>query len=255
MCPSQVLSRPQGIDGMVEICKNAYGLPIDFLHKSSNKDHVVILSSTQLCKIASNIHEFCINNKICEKLLYNSSNYSIYCGNFANAMSDKVFEIILNFLHSDNLIELVMPYIHILNWFVMYNYVDMEQEDYYEHPPLNSWYFNINVHLQRLAIDPTITFKDYHTFHLIHNMMKKILDPEYDMLVTAQSYIRRWLARRTVHKLMFRRALDSIMFAPPTQVELCNFPNFPGGQSYHSMSNTFEQTQLNELVNLCIQVN
>ena len=257
MSLSQVLSRPQGFNDMTDIYKNAYGLKltIDFPHKSSDKDNVLILSYNQLFKVAWNIHYFCEHYKISELSLYNSYNYSTYLGNFAHAMSDKICEIILNFSDSDNLIELVMPYIHILYLFVMYNYIDLKQQDYYEHTPLRSWYFNINVHLEQCAFNPTLNLKENQAILSIHNIMKKILDPKYDMLVTAQSYIRRWLARRTVRKLMLRRALDSIMFAPPTQVELCNFPNFPGGQSYHNMSNTFNNAQVDELVNLCIPVN
>ena len=241
---------------LIKACTSKYGLKltIDFPHKSSNKDDVVILPSKQLFEAAWYMHYLCTYYKIHERSIYNSPNFSTDFGNFAHAMSDKIFEIILNFTHSDNLIKLVMPYIYMLNWFVINNSLDLNTL-LYEHSPLRSWYFKINVHLEQCALNPTITFKDNHAFYLIHNMMKKILDPKYDMLVTAQSHIRRWLARRTVRKLMFRRALDTIVLAPPTQVEYCNFPNFPGGQSYHSMSNTFKNAQVDELVNLCIPVN
>ena len=163
--------------------------------------------------------------------LFNLVTYDTYYGNFGHGISFKIERMIEN----GYIIE-CHPYLYIL-LLVRYNYnLDLTKIDYYEETALE--YIQTNNAVKNIQL----------------KILEKILNPSYCIISKAQSFVRRWLAKRNLQKMKLKRVLNNILIAPNQQIEYRLFKHFPGGQEFLNMKGHFENEIIGELMNDLINV-
>ena len=172
-------------------------------------------------------------------IIFNSYAYHTYFGNFAHGSSYKIINLL-----KDGYINLTFPYLHML-FVVRYKYnINLHHRDYYSESPLD---FCKSYH------DPTTIIYDSNLYsNSSFHILLKLVDPSYCIVSKAQSFIRRWLAKRTVVRMQMNFVFNSLLTAPPKSIEFYTFPNFPGGKIYLDSLNHFNNGCIQELMTLLI---
>ena len=210
-------------------------------HRGEIDDNTSSISCLTIAEISnsySNVSKYARDHHIDISEIFNSVSYMTYFGNFAHGVCTKVFRI----LNTQYTIVDTIPYLNILFYIVNNDLVDLHFIDYYNYTPLRS--------CEVLESSPS---DDYSAdAQVVIRILKRILDPEYSIVVLIQKNARRWLAKRKVQKMKLRNVLEGILYAPSQQIELIDFPCFPGGSLYLKSFCRFEHTSVDQLVQLCI---
>lgn len=85
------------------------------------------------------------------------------------------------------------------------------------------------------------TFHSNNELTLEQRTMRRLLTADVTkLIILQQSYIRRFLAIRHVHRMKFReKCLMHMRLSPPNLVEYNNFNGFQGGDIYHDSKSSF----------------
>lgn len=169
--------------------------------------------------------------------IFNSYAYHTYFGNFAHGSAYKIINLL-----KDGSINLTFPYLYIL-FVVRYKYnVNLHHKDYYNESPLEyckSYY------------DPKTPLVNPHLYsNSCFHILLKLVDPSFCIVSKAQSFVRKWLAKRTLVRMKMNVVFTHLLTAPPKSIEFYTFPYFPGGTMYLNAYNDFNNGCIEELMTL-----
>lgn len=138
-----------------------------------------------------------------------------YYGNYANFLIYFICDHCVLFDINPNLVN---PYIHLLYHFVFNDLLFVYQTDMFGKTPMN-------------LLNDNVTFSKalQSHYYIINEILNKRL------LQTQQSYIRRWLSRKRVHKMKLSRCLNIILYSPFQQIEYTYYKHFKGGDEYKKL--------------------
>ena len=205
----------------------------------SYDNEVSFYTSQKLIRACENVWQFARERKLSLSYILNSVNYDTYYGNFAHGICKKIFDI-LNLDDDVNIHFVITPYLNMLFYIVNQGIVNLEFRDYYNHTPMESCdFFKISL------------IRTYSTeAHGIIRLLRKILDPDYSIVIVIQKNVRRWLGKRKAQKQKLRIVLNNILYAPVKQIEFNLFPSFPGGTEYLQSCCRFEDNVIDEMVQM-----
>ena len=147
--------------------------------------------------------------------ILNECYFFSYYGNYANFLIYFICDYSVLFDINPTLLN---PYIHLLYHFVFNDLLVVYEKDMFEKTPMNL--LNDNVSFSKAL--------QFHYYSIYEILNKRLLQ-------TQQTYIRRWLSRKRVHKMKLTRCLNIILYSPFQQVEHNYYKYFKGGDEYNKL--------------------
>lgn len=194
-------------------------------------------TSQKLISAFEKVWKFARQYNLCLSDIFNSVNYDTYYGNFAHGICKKIFDI----LKDDTIsVNVTTPYLNMMFYIVNDGIINLTFRDYFNHTPLEACDFFKDSKIRTYSTEAQGVIR----------ILRKLLDPDYSIVIVIQKNVRRWLGHRKAHKQKLRVVLKNILYAPAQQIEFHSFRDFPGGSEYLQSYCRFQDNVIADMVQM-----